>query len=88
MEMTNCYYYGQDCSECDDSEGIPECFKSRFENCTQCGRQFDIDVGCIHCELADDIDDEDLDDDDEPIIESDAKDGDGRYFEQIDRALI
>lgn len=48
-EMTNCYYYGQDCSECDDSQGIPACFKSRLEECEKCGAWYEIDVGC-YCE--------------------------------------
>ena len=50
MEMTSCYHYGQDCSMCDDSDGVPDCFKSRSESCSRCGRTIDIDVGCIVCE--------------------------------------
>jgi len=48
--MTGCYWYGIDCSDCDDSEGIPECFESRFAHCSEHG-QYDRDVGCLQCEL-------------------------------------
>ena len=64
MQLTNCFYYGQDCSECDDADGVPECFKSRTETCPDCGRSFDIDVGCIPCEQRSEWDDDIEDDDD------------------------
>ncbi len=96
MQMTSCFYYGQDCSDCDDSEGVPSCYKSRWGNCERCGASMDIDVGCLRCDHGDvddnelDIDDPDIDDldPDKLTFELDCKDGDGRYYEQIDKALI
>ncbi len=58
MQMTNCFHYGQDCSDCDDSQGVPECFKSRNDTCSKCGRSFDIDVGCLCSEHGGDVDDD------------------------------
>jgi hypothetical protein len=58
MELTNCYSYGRECSRCDDSEGVPKCFKPQTEPCSICGKSFDVDVGCIPCEQRNEFDDD------------------------------
>lgn len=49
MELTNCRWYGIDCSQCDSSDGIPEC----FETPKTCEHGVPMDIPCGGCELAD-----------------------------------
>ena len=54
MQMTNCKWYGIDCSECDDVS-VPSCFESAIKVCKECGSQYNSDVGCIHCEITEEL---------------------------------
>ncbi len=49
MEMTGCKWYGVDCTQCDDSDGIPSCYESP----ETCEHGVPLDAPCGGCELAD-----------------------------------
>lgn len=49
MEMTDCKWYGVDCSECDDRDGVPDCFTPK-DQCRNCGRTLSLGDAFCPCE--------------------------------------
>jgi hypothetical protein len=47
-----CRWDGVDCSNCDLSEGIPDCFQSTIVTCKTCGRTKDYWADCL-CDVID-----------------------------------